>query len=68
MDRPKPVRCRVGWHPWPGAWSKPKITPDIQDGVLLGHYWVSHRACPLCGAIQTKNILISRVQIPRGFP
>ena len=58
------LRCRLGWHPWPGHWPDPRVTPDIQHGPegrnLLGYHWTSHRVCPICGAIQTKAIPLKK--------
>ena len=63
-DGRRPIRCRLGWHPWPDTWPEPRITPDIQHGPegrqLLGYHWTSHRVCPGCRAIQTRAIPLKK--------
>lgn len=58
------LRCRLGWHRLPDGWSKPRVVPDVVTGpggpVLMGYHWTSHRACPDCGAIQTKFVPLER--------
>lgn len=59
QDRPRPLRCRLSFHPWDPTWSEPRIVPDIihtaEGRQLMGYYWTSHRVCPACGAIQTRT-------------
>ena len=59
-DMPKPIRCRLGLHPWPMTWTPHRITPDIVPGLdgspqLFGHHWIRRRTCPACKAVQAEH-------------